>query len=495
MKRNTDRLLRLINKVLDIRKLDSGFLNINLKNDDVIQFIKSLAGSFDFKAEQKKIIFRKVFHQLSYQAWFDPDVIDKIVFNLLSNAFKFTPDGGEISIEAVVFEYGSDRWQQEKESCGITTSANLMKISVKDSGIGIPYEQQLKVFDRFYQANNRASRSGGSGIGLALVKELVELVEGKVKVMSEVEVGSCFMIWIPLDQNINDAEHLTKIQEAVGVSQDENDAMFVQLKSEKKALHSEQAIEKPLILIVEDNLDMQQFVSGILQNDFEILTAGNGKIGFEIALEYIPDLIVSDIMMPDMDGMEMCQLIRSNERTNHIPVILLTARSTDEYQIEGLFAGADDYIMKPFSAKNLLLRVTNIIRSRQLLREKFSLADFNNNSSKASTVDDAFVNKIRDIVEKHIDNPEFDPQLFASEVGMSRAQFYRKLKAVTNQSVNDFIFSVRINVAVKLMLNDNLSISETAYAVGFKTPAHFSKIFSAHMAMSPSKYIELHRKK
>ncbi len=495
MKRNTDRLLHLINKVLDIRKLDSGFLDIHLKNDDIIQFVNSLTGSFDFKAAQKKIRFNKVFHQETYHTWFDPDVIDKIVFNLLSNALKFTPDDGEVSIDTVIFESGSEQWISEKELHGMETSADLIKIIVKDSGIGIPPEQQEKIFDRFYQADNRASRSGGSGIGLALVKELVELVDGKVKVESEVEVGSCFTIWIPIGENTANSEHLSKIHTTITNPLVENEALNVQHKSEHRSIDSEEVTEKPLILIVEDNQDMQLFVSNILQNDFETLTANNGKIGFELAREYIPDLVVSDIMMPDMDGMEMCQLIRGNERTNHIPVVMLTARSTEEYQIEGLFAGADDYIMKPFSAKNLLLRVANIIKSRQLLREKFSLADFSNNSSKANSVDDAFVNKIRGIVEKHIDNPDFDPQLFASEVGMSRAQFYRKLKAVTNQSVNDFIFSVRINVAVKLMLTDNLSISETAYAVGFKTPAHFSKIFSNHMSMSPSKYIELHRKK
>ena len=494
MKRNTDRLLHLINKVLDIRKLDSGFLNIHLKNDDLIQFIKSLTGSFDFKAEQKNIRFNMVFNQLTYHTWFDPDVIDKIVFNLLSNAFKFTPENGEISIETVIFESGSEEWKSEKEFHRLGTSTDLIKISIKDSGIGIPAEQQAKIFDRFYQANNRTSRSGGSGIGLALVKELVELVDGKVKVESVVEVGSCFTIWIPIGENTANSEHLSKIHTTITNPLEESEDLNVQHQTEKEPLHSEEVTEKPLILIVEDNQDMQLFVSNILQNDFEIRTANNGKIGFELASEYIPDLVVSDIMMPDMDGMEMCQLIRGNERTNHIPVILLTARSTEEFQIEGLFAGADDYIMKPFSAKNLLLRVTNIIKSRQLLREKFSLADFSNNSSKANSVDDVFVTKISEIVEKHLDNPDFDPQLFAAEIGMSRAQFYRKLKAVTNLTVNDFIFSIRILKAKNLLSTSDLSISEVAYSVGFKTPAHFSKLFNSQEGMSPTKFSQLQKK-
>ena len=497
MKRNVDRLLHLINKVLDIKKLDSGLMNINLINDDILQFVRLLADSFDFKAEQKNIRYLKIFPQSSGYALFDPDVIDKIVFNFLSNAFKFTPENGEISIESFMLESGSDEWRSEIERHGIKSSANLVEIIVKDNGIGIPADQKEKIFDRFYQVDNPKSKTGGSGIGLALVKELVELLQGKIKLESEPDAGSCFTIWLPIGLHISAPESATVLigQAEISRIQDKKYSSIESATLHKKLPDLVEFKEKPIVLILEDNPDMQLFVSDILQDNYQILTANNGKTGFELALENIPDLIVSDIMMPDMDGLEMCQQLRNNERTNHIPVILLTARSTEEYQNEGLFAGSDDYITKPFNATNLQLRVYNIIKSRQLLREKFALSDFSVNHGKSNSIDDAFVNKAKGIVEKHLVNPDFDPQLFASEVGMSRAQFYRKLKAVTNQSVNDFIFSVRINMAVKLMLSDNLSISETAYAVGFKTPAHFSKIFSTHMAMSPSKYIELHRKK
>lgn len=495
MKRNVDRLLHLVNKVLDIRKLDSGFFNIHLKNDDIIQFVKSSGESFNFKAEQKNIDFKILFHQPCWNTWFDPDLIDKIVFNLLSNAFKFTPEGGEISIETVILESGSQTWKAEKELHGFATSDDLVKIIVKDTGIGIPREQKEKVFDRFFQGHNHAGRSGGSGIGLALVKELIGLADGKIKLESQEGQGSSFMVWIPLGKDVAVEENNTALVQQFEPEStlDENPLPMVEPQGENHNGHMVKFSEKPLILIVEDNHDMEQFVSDILQSKFDILTAGNGKRGFELAMENIPDLIVSDIMMPDMDGLEMCQLIKNNERTNHIPIVLLTARSTEEYQIEGLFAGADDYIMKPFKAKNLLLRVCNIIKSRQLLREKFTLSTVAVHSEKPNSLDDAFINKIRMIVEKNLDNPDFDPQVFAEEIAMSRAQLYRKIKAITNQTVNDFIFSVRINKAAQLLLSGGLTISETAYAVGFKTPGHFSKMFNNHLGMSPSKYMEQHK--
>ena len=496
MKRNVDRLLHMINKVLDIRKLDSGVLNIYLKNDDIIQFVKSLTESFNFKADQKYIRFNTIYHQAACDTWFDPELVDKIVFNLLSNAFKFTPDRGEISIETIILERGSESWKSEIEMNEINLTSDLVKFIVKDNGIGIPSEQTERIFDRFYQADNQASRSGGSGIGLALVKELVELVDGKVNLESVVNKGSCFTIWLPIGQDTNKtkSDNSFILHTEPILASEENYTLMAHDQADNELLKPDEPTGNPLILIVEDNHDMELFVSDILQNDFEILSANNGKTGFELAMEYIPDLIVSDIMMPTMDGLQMCQLIRNNERTNHIPIILLTARSTDEYQNEGLFAGADDYIMKPFNAKNLQLRVSNIIRSRQLLREKFSLTAIAANPQQATSLDDAFVNKIKGIIEKHLDNPDFDPQVLAAEIGMSRAQLYRKIKAVTNQTVNDFIFSVRINLAARLLITEDLTISETAYAVGFKTPAHFSKMFSAHLGLSPSKYIELHKK-
>lgn len=492
MKRNVDRLLQLINKVLDIKNLDSGFLNVYLKNADIVQFITSLIESFNFKAEQKNIRFNVLIHQTNFETWFDPDMIDKIVSNLLSNAFKFTPERGEITFETFVFEQGTETWERERELNSVWTISDFIRITVKDSGIGIPAEQKDKIFERFYQSDNHPGLSGGSGIGLALVKELIQLVGGKINVESSLGIGSCFIVWIPIGKHLAELKGSTSfvVQEESMLKFSENHSSIDPHHSESEVSKTDEFAEKPLILIIEDNPDMGLFVADILQNNFKILEANNGKSGFELAMEHIPDLVISDIMMPDMDGLEMCKLIKSNERTNHIPIILLTALSTEEYQVEGLFAGADDYIMKPFNSKNLQLRVMNMIKSRQLMREKFSLVDFIANPSHAKSLDNEFINKIRGIVEKHIDNPDFDPQKFAEEVGMSRTQFYRKVKAITNQTVNDFIFSVRINMSIKLLLTENINISETAYAVGFKTPDHFSKVFRAHMGVPPSKYVE-----
>lgn len=492
MKRNVDRLLHLINKVLDIKNLDSGFRNVYLKNGDIIQFIISLAESFIFKAEQKNIRFNVLMHQANFETWFDPDVLDKIISNLLSNAFKFTPERGAITIEATAFKRGTETWEKEKELSLVLSATDFIKLTVKDNGIGIPAEQKEKIFERFYQSDNHPGLLGGSGIGLALVKELIDLVGGKINVESSIGVGSCFTVWIPIGKHLAELKGSTSfvIQEESMLKFSENPPSINQNHYQDEVSKTDESAEKPLILIIEDNLDMGLFVADMLQNNFQLLEASNGKSGFEIAMEHIPDLIISDIMMPDMDGLEMCKLIKSNERTNHIPIILLTALSTEEYQVEGLFAGADDYIMKPFNSKNLQLRVMNMIKSRQLMREKFSLVDFITNPSLAKSLDNEFINKIRGIVEKHIDDSDFDPQKFAEEVGMSRTQFYRKVKAITNQTVNDFVFSVRINMAIKLLLTENMNISETAYAVGFKTPDHFSKVFRAHMGVPPSKYVE-----
>lgn len=495
MKRNVDRLLHMVNKVLDIRKLDSGYLNISLRNEDLIAFVKSLSESFQFKAEQKDIRFNQIFHPVGYLTWFDADLVDKVIFNLLSNAFKFTPDHGEITIETVILERGSEIWIREKESKAIDFPADLLKLIVKDNGIGIPKEQREKIFDRFYQASNQVSPSGGSGIGLAMVKELIDLAQGKIHLESEEKKGSCFTVWIPVGPELLASEKNKSFVQNMETDLYRPDCPVAVSKTTPGSLPSTDEItEKPLILIVEDNPDMQIFVSTILQSRFEILTADNGKKGFELAKEIIPDIIVSDIMMPDMNGLEMCRILRDNERTNHIPIIMLTARSTEEYQIEGLFAGADDYIMKPFNAQNLLLRVSNMIASRQLWREKFSWSSITGHHGQGGSLDDVFIKKIRGIVEKHLDNPDFDPHAFAEETGMSRAQLYRKIKAITNQTVNDFIFSVRVQVAAGRLLSEDLTISEAAYAVGFKTPAHFSKVFSLHMGMSPSRYIEQSKK-
>jgi signal transduction histidine kinase len=316
MKRNVDRLLHMVNKVLDIRKLDSGFLNIYLKNDDIIRFVKSLTASFDIKANQKNIRFSTIFHQERYDTWFDSEVFDKIVFNLLSNAFKYTPDYGKISIETIVLEQESEIWKSEKECYELRPSSDLLKMIIKDNGIGIPVEQQEKIFDRYYQADNHSSRSGGSGIGLALVRELIDMVDGKIKLDSEVNVGSCFTIWMPIGKEVGDIDPVNSFvqQGTLSIIPETNQSITIQNQPEQKFPQSEESAEKPLILVVEDNQDMELFVSNILQNDFQILAADNGRKGFELALEHIPDLIVSDIMMPDMNGLEMCQMIKNSER-------------------------------------------------------------------------------------------------------------------------------------------------------------------------------------
>ncbi|MDA3866678.1 MAG: response regulator [Salinivirgaceae bacterium] len=282
-------------------------------------------------------------------------------------------------------------WEKEKDTNDLKLLGDYIKIIVRDNGIGIPNEQCEKVFERFYQAENVFGHSGGSGIGLALIKDLVGLLNGKIKLNSELGVGTCFTIWLPIGLevlNIGGYILEEKLPQNVDITQYEYNNELTET-SEYFGLS-----DKPLILVVEDNYDMEKYITSILQSDFNILTANNGRIGLELAMEHIPDLIVSDVIMPILDGMEMCKTLRKKEHTSHIPIILLNARAKEEYQMEGFVAGADDYITKPFSAKILLLRVNNIIKSRQLMREKYSLV----NTSIGTT----FMKSVENIIDDKI---------------------------------------------------------------------------------------------
>lgn len=468
MWRNIDKLKRLINQLLDFRKVEDGFLKLEPTHDDIVEFVKNIYSSFEYMAIQREINYRLVTDEAYLPIDFDPDKMDKIMFNLISNAFKYTPDKGEIIIEL------------KKEN------NDTINITVSDNGIGIPSESKDKVFTLFYQAENRTSVSNeGTGIGLSLTKELVLLHKGTIAVESELGKGSRFIVSIPQKQeNIIIKEPLQQAILTIQPSEiEQNIEANNTIQPEDQTLKS--------ILIVEDNEDVRTFLKFELAPYFSIQEATNGADGLALAMKLVPDLIISDIMMPQMDGKKMCQHLKTNTPTSHIPVILLTARQSEENRIEGYEIGADDYITKPFSPKVLLARINNLLESRQKLRMLFSKENnFDVKKIANNSQDEKFLQDILSIVEKHIANSDFDTDMFANELHLGRSIFFRKIKALTNQTPHDFIMVIRMKKAAEMLLTTNKTISEVAYATGFTEPSNFTRSFKKQYGMSPKSYIE-----
>ena len=470
MKRNVDRLLLLINNVMDIRKVNSGLMYISVKNDDIIRFVKSIANTFNFKAERKNITYKTIFEPTSYNGWFDSEVIDKIVFNLLSNAFKFTPDNGEISIVTTIVS---------------GESGDLVRIIVKENGVGISKEHQDKIFDQFYQADNQMGNVSGSGIGLALVKELVVLMKGTINLESETGRGSSFTVTLPVGNEIlKFGEHSSKINTQV-----EPEIECPEISLETKQLSTGNSKEKQLILIVEDDLDMLMYISNILQEKYTTICANNGRSGITLAIEHVPDVIVSDIMMPEINGLEMCKILRTDERTSHIPVIMLTAKTTEQNQIDGLQIGADEYITKPFNAKILQLKIRNIFESRHRLHKRFA----NEINIKPSEItmnqrDEQFISHAVELIDKNLSNADYQIGDLARDIGMEQSGLHKKLKALVNESPGDFIRIVRLKKATQLLITGNFTVSEVAYQVSFNDPKYFGKVFKKQLGKTPSDF-------
>jgi signal transduction histidine kinase/DNA-binding response OmpR family regulator len=473
VKNNAQRLLRLINQLLDLRKIESGNLQLYPSPGDLISFCHDIAGSFEHLAQQKNIKFNIYTGCISLYAWFDTDKLEKIVYNLLSNAFKYTPEGGFVKLSISVIP---------KENSEMAEPQSI-RIEVTDSGIGIPPESIDKVFDRFFQVDSGHSSNGGTGIGLSLVKELVEMHHGAIKVKSSrqipgdslIQSGSVFTVMLPLDIRGEEIEAVQNIEETKDLS----------FPIEEKDN------ENPTLLVVEDNNDLRLFINGILKKNFRVIEADNGITGLKNAIEYCPDLILSDIMMPGMLGTDLCKALKGDERTNHIPIILLTALSSIEQKISGFETGADDYITKPFNAEVLKSRIHNLIETRRMIRERFSKHIFIEPKEIAITSpDETFFNKAIEVVEKHIDNSMFDMDKFSSEMFVSRTLLHNKLKALTNLSATEFIKTIRLKRAYKLLKDGKLSVSEVSMMVGFNSRNYFTKCFTEYFGVSPSEYLK-----
>lgn len=460
MRRNGDRLLQLINQLLDLSKLESGKMDLQVAKTDITGLLKAIASSFDSLAEQNQINYHVHFPEENITGFADRDKLEKVVVNLLSNAFRFTAANGTVSFSV------------EKDE-------KRLRFTVQDNGTGMPKEQLDKIFDRFHQV---AGTEGGTGIGLSLAKELLQLHKGQISVQSEMGKGSSFRVSIPIAPEFYLATEITNISYPHETATAGKATDLVDETEEPIADTS-----LPLVLVTEDNTDLQQFISDTLRPHFQVQVAGNGRIGLEKAIELVPDCIISDVMMPEMDGIALCKKLKSEAATSHIPVILLTAKAGSGSRIEGLQTGADDYLVKPFDGTELIVRIQNLVEQRRQLRERYSkeVISIHPDETDTPSAEHVFIQTVRRIIEENIDNELFGVAELANAVHLSRSQLHRKLKALTGQSPNELIRNYRLERALQLLQQHTGSISEVAFQTGFSSPAYFSKCFSDRYGYAP----------
>lgn len=469
MRRNGERLLQLINQLLDLSKLESGKLSLQLKSGDILGFIRGIAGSFESLAESKQIRFHILQTQGHLNALFDHDKLEKILNNLLANAFKFTPEGGDVTFTCRIEEANSDKFLKASHS---------LEIMIQDNGIGMTEEQLTHIFERFYRVENDAYE--GSGIGLALMKELVDLHQGEISVSSEPGQGSLFVIRLPI-LAIGQMEELKTETRTQPIIQSV-------ASPQAPAVPKQTSSDIPLILLVEDNQDVRSFIRSLLQTDYRIIEAQNGKQGLELAESKMPDLVISDVMMPEMDGYAFTQHLKQQQISSHIPVILLTAKAGQHSKLEGLETGADAYLQKPFDQAELKIRIRNLIEQRKQLRKRFGkeIISIEPKDLSITSVDKAFLSKAIEVVERYMGDESFRIEDLASELALSRSQLHRKLKALTDQSPSVFLRTLRLKRAHHLLSQQTGTAAEISFQVGFSSPAYFSKCFKDQFGISPS---------
>lgn len=467
MTRNAKRLLRLVNELLELAKMEVGLIKPEDRNIDVFHFIKDIANSFGLLADAKSITYLIQVPERNYIVRMDAGKLEKIAYNLMSNAFKFTPKSGVIIVQAQI------------------DAQTNFQLKVIDSGIGIPAEHQSKIFQRFYQVDATQTRAfEGTGIGLALTKELIELLHGTITVTSEAGKGSTFTVRLPT---------IAASEEAISpivISVDAESYYSDGAQEPVPAVDQESLTENlPVVLLVEDNNDLRNYTKTELSSFFTILEASNGEEGLALSQKKIPDLIVTDIMMPVMDGVSLIRHLRDDERTSHIPIILLTARDDGETKIRGFETGAEQYLVKPFDIQELIARIKSLLNQGERLRKKFS-REFTLEPKEIAlpNKDAIFLEKIIKTIESNISNEGFTVEQLQTEVGMSRMQLHRKLKALTNQSASDFIRSIRLKRAAQILRQPGFQVAEAAYGSGFNHLSYFSKCFKEQFGVLPSEY-------
>ena len=481
VQRNALALQQLVSNILDFRKIQNGKMDLKLYRFDIVKTLTMWVGDFQLTAERKQIRLHLDVDDLkgSHEMIADQEKISRIVFNLLSNALKYTPAGGEIFVSL-------------KDE-----GANL-RLDVKDTGKGISQDEADKIFERFFQAKGAAS---GTGIGLALVKSFVELHHGEARVESEPGKGSDFIVVIPREQegdsqvihndvdivdnsaNASASEGKNVVDESVLQYIDDGDRS----RGKVQQLVSENT-NRPTVLVIDDNTDIRQYERTLLQDEYIVLEAADGKEGLAVALKEVPDLVICDVMMPVMDGLEFTEQLKTNTATSHIPVIMLTAKNLEEHRAEGYEHGADSYITKPFHSKVLLARIENLLRQRQLLKNLYQgtkEAEKEISEAHLEDRDKQFLKQLQAIIQKNLSYSEFGVEDMGQQIGLSRVQLYRKVKAMTGSSVVDLLRKARLAKARRLLETRSMSVSEVAYEVGFSAPSYFTKCFKEEYGMLP----------
>ncbi|MDD4990905.1 MAG: two-component regulator propeller domain-containing protein [Paludibacter sp.] len=461
--KNAQKLLELVNQFLDLKKLESGNLKLNPEYRDFIQFLKSLTEYFEIQAKLHRIKFVFTSTEKKLDMMLDPDKMDKVILNLLNNAFKHTPEGGVIRLDLKVIDEN-------------------VNICVSDTGEGIPENQLNYIFEPYYQVNQGEKNS--SGIGLTFAKELVELHNGTISVESTLGTGTKFTILIPIKKPSEpDQQPIIEPYNSNSSHESENRIPTKQVKT--KLLDK----AKPIVLVAEDNSDVREYIVTTLKDKYNVIEAVNGLEGYENAVEIIPDLIISDLMMPEMDGMMFCQKAKTDERTSHIPFILLSAQHSEEVILNSYETGADAYITKPFSSSLLLVRVENMIETRNKLRKLFNMnTGFDTKIISVNGTDRIFMDKLKNLINERISETDFDVEVLSDKMNLSRTQLYRKVKAMTDMSVKEFITTIKMNKAAELILIGEHNIGQVAELVGESELSNFSRNFNKHFGISPSKY-------
>lgn len=481
VQRNALALQQLVSNILDFRKIQNGKMELKLYRFDIVKTLTMWVGDFQLTAERKQIRLHLDVDDLtgSHEMIADQEKISRIVFNLLSNALKYTPAGGEIFVSL-------------KDE-----GANL-RLNVRDTGKGISQDEADKIFERFFQAKGAAS---GTGIGLALVKSFVELHHGEARVESEPGKGSDFIVVIPREQegdsqvihndvdivdnsaNASASDGKNVVDESVLQYIDDGDRS----RGKVQQLVSENT-NRPTVLVIDDNTDIRQYERTLLQDEYIVLEAADGKEGLSVAMKEVPDLVICDVMMPVMDGLEFTEQLKTNTATSHIPVIMLTAKNLEEHRAEGYEHGADSYITKPFHSKVLLARIENLLRQRQLLKNLYQGAQEAEKEISESHLEDRdkqFLKQLQAIIQKNLSDSEFGVEDMGQQIGLSRVQLYRKVKAMTGSSVVDLLRKARLAKARRLLETRSMSVSEVAYEVGFSAPSYFTKCFKEEYGMLP----------
>ena len=474
MRRNSDYLLKLIKQLLDYRKLDEGKINLKCTHINLVTLLHKITDQFYTISEQKGIIFNHNINDFKLFAWIDINILEKILHNLISNAIKFTSKGGKIFIKL-----------QEVEAKYSNFLDGHLEISIEDTGKGILSSDLNNIFNRFYQSENQNKENQGVGIGLSFSQQLAQLHGGYIEVVSEYQKGSCFTLLIPLGNTHLSDDQMIENNEIFISKVNNPDTPFL-LNEEKMVGFGN---KNPKLLIIEDNLEIYYYLTSELSNYYKTIYSVDGAQGIARALEELPDIIISDIMMPGINGIEVCQALKNDIKTSHIPIILLSARANDESKIEGLESGADVYLTKPFSMEVLKTQLTSLLDNRKKLHNEFKKHNFEPSKINISSLDELFVENMIDIIKDNIDNSTFTVEEFSNLSGMSRTTFFNKVKSITGLKPTEFLRNYRLKLAAQFLIK-GFSVKECMYKTGFNTPSYFTQSFKVLYEMTPTEFIK-----